>query len=286
MNRTARAIVCCIAALVMTTAMTHAQDACELAFERIGDDWVPSPIDTNTGDLSLIDGGGPHAGALKVEGSTPKSFGVTYYPWRDWTGYETLSFEMFFPPEMPETADVQVYIKDRHYWWYQAFPLHRREGPRAKIAPGEWMNFAIDISEDSEAWEPGGHRKAWHRVLHMPREFGIRIFADDRWQGRVLLDNVRLSGSEPPLGRFEPSGNPPLSYGLDLDLSAQRVPVYEKFEVTFEPGRVYENPFDPEVVDACLAVFDSGQFEFRGDNVGLIWNGELANGESENDGAG
>ncbi|MFO8079072.1 MAG: DUF5060 domain-containing protein [Armatimonadota bacterium] len=249
MNATARAMICCTAAILMTIGMTHAQESVTLDFERVGEDWVPSPIDPNTGQISLVAGDGAHTDLLKVEGSTPKAFGLTYCPWRDWTGYTELSFDLFLPPEMPATADVQVYIKDRHYWWYQAFPLHREGDERAQVTPGEWMSFTIDISEDSVEWQPGGHEKAWHRILHNPREFGIRIFCDEQWQGAALIDNVTLSGSEPPLGRLEPEEHPPLSYGLELDLSASEVPVYEKLELTFDPGRVYENPFDPEVVD-------------------------------------
>ncbi len=227
-----------------------AAQECALEFDRVAEDWVPSPIDENTGELSRIDKTeGPHARALKLPGRTPKSFGVTYYPWRDWTGYTTLSFDMFFPPEVPPTADVQVYIKDRSYWWYQTFPLHGADDTQAPVRPGEWMSFSLDISEDSGIWKPGGHRKAWHRALHRPREFGIRIFCDDRWTGWVLLDKVRLSGWEPPLGRFDPSQTPAQRWGLELDLSAAEVPVYEKLEVTFDPGQVYENPFDPGVVD-------------------------------------
>ncbi|MGD9498424.1 MAG: DUF5060 domain-containing protein [Armatimonadota bacterium] len=239
-----------IACLLLLVSGVAAQHECVLDFDRVGEDWVPSPIDENSGELSRLDRpDGPHARALKVPGSTPKSFGVTCYPWQDWTGYTTLSFEIFFPPEMPPGADLQVYIKDRHYWWYQTFPLHRPDGTREPIRPGQWTSFSLDISEDSGIWEPGGHRKAWHRVLHLPRELGFRIFCDDRWAGWVLIDNVRLSGWEPPLGRFDPTRNPPLAEGLELDLSATQVPVYEKLEVTFDPGRVYENPFDPEVVD-------------------------------------
>ncbi len=247
MQRLPGAIIACLICL-STTAIVAAQEH-TLAFDRLGEDWVPSPIDPGTGTLSRIERDGEHDGALKIEGRTPKSFGVTYYPWRDWTGFTTLNFQMFFPPEMPATADVQVYIKDCHYWWFQTFPLHDEKGRNTGIRPGEWMTFSLDISEDSELWQPGGHRKAWHRILYKPREFGIRVFCDEPWRGWVLLDRVRLSGWEPPLGRFDPETTPRQQWGLQLELNATEVPVYEKLEVTFNPGRVYENPFDPEVVD-------------------------------------
>ena len=247
MQQLLRAIIVCVIATAIAGSVA-AEDV-TLGFDRLGEDWVPSPIDPNSGALSCISNEGPHPGALKIVGRTPKSFGVTYYPWRDWTGYAALSFEMFFPPEMPATADVQVYIKDRHYWWYQSFPLHQEDDKRAPVKPGEWMSFTIDVSNDSEAWQAGGHRKAWFDALLNPREFGIRVFCDDEWRGWVLLDNMRLSGSEPPLGRFDPDATPRLTSGLELDLGATQVPVHEKLEMTFDPGRVYENPFDPEIVD-------------------------------------
>lgn len=247
MPRLTATIIC--AAIMLIAGGARAQE-CPLPFERVGDDWVPSPIDANTGAVSLLDKPeGPHARALKIEGRTPKSFGVTYYPWQDWTGATALSFEMYFPPEMPADADVQVYIKDRHYWWFQAYPLHRADGKRDPVRPGSWMSFTLDVSRAGAVWEPGGHRKAWGEALYRPREFGIRIFADRPWQGWVLLDNVRLTGAELPLGRFDSSAAPRQSWGLELELSTRVVPVYEKLEVTFDPGRVYTNPFDPEVVD-------------------------------------
>ncbi len=245
-----RIVICLIAAVLITATIAHPEETVQLSFERIGEDWLPSPIDPTTTEIAVVEEDEEQrAGALRIEGSTPDSIGVMYIPWRDWTGYTTLSFDMFFPPEMPEWADVQVYVKDRHYWWYQTFPLHSEDEPRAKVSPGEWMTFTLDISEDSEHWEPGGHQKAWHRVLRKPREFGVRVFSDQTWEGAVLLDNVRLSGYEPPLGRFDPQAHPPMSYGIDLELSADEVPVYEKLEISFDHGRVYDNPFDPEVVD-------------------------------------
>jgi len=236
---------------ILTSARATAQEPRSISFERLGQDWVPSPLDAGTGTLAPINKTtGLHTGAIKIPGSTPKSIGVTYYPWADWTGFTTLSFDLFFPPEMPKkSTDVCVYLKDRSYWWYQNWPLHDAKGKHTgRITPGKWRTFQFDISEDSNIWEPGGHEKAWHRALHNPREFGIRIFCDKSWSGAVLLDNVRLSGWEPPLGNMT-ADNTKQSWGLQLDLSARSVPVYEKLEVTFDPGRVYENPFDPNVVD-------------------------------------
>ncbi len=224
----------------------------QLGFERLGQDWVGSPLDEGTGTpMPIAKTSGQHGRAVKVYGATPDAVGITYYPWDDWTGYTKLSFDIFLPPEMPKKAtDICVYIKDRQYWWYQTWPLHDAKGKRTRsIKPGKWVTYTLDISEDSSIWEPGGHKRAWHRSLHNPREFGIRVFCSDEWSGALLLDNVTLSGSDPPLGRIPEGGEVKQSWGLELDVSAASVPVSEKLEITFDPGRVYENPFDPEVVD-------------------------------------
>jgi PAS domain S-box-containing protein/putative nucleotidyltransferase with HDIG domain len=108
----------------------------------------------------------------------------------------------------------------------------------------------------------------------------------------VLQHHERINGSGYPAGLF----------GHDMLLEAKILAVADVTESMashrpYRPAHGLEKAlveltcqrdvlFNPAVVDACLAVFDSGQFEFRGNNVGLIWNGELANGESENDGAG
>ena len=249
MRRHALVLMGCLALGV--AAVVYADAPRVLGFERLGEDWVPSPLDENTGPLALIEkASGAHAGALRIPGSTPKSVGVTYYPWADWTGYTTLSFDVFFPPEMPKTADVCIYIKDRNYWWFQTWPLHGQAGKRTKsITPGQWQHFTLDVSESSSIWEPGGHKKGWYRILHLPREFGIRVFCDKQWSGALLLDQVTLGGWDPPLGKMQADASGKQSWGLDPQVSSGRVPVHEKLEITFDPGRVYENPFDPDVVD-------------------------------------
>ena len=248
--RTGIALGCLLGLLLSSTAAVAERET-TLSFERLGDDWVPSPLDGNTGELSVIaKTTGPHIGAIKIPGKTPKAIGVTYYPWRDWTGYTTLSFDVFFPPEMPKKTDFCVYIKDRQYWWFQTYPLRDpKTGKRARdLKAGSWETYSLDISEDSAIWQPGGHKRSWDRVLYYPREFGIRIFCEKPWQGAVLLDDVLLSGNEPPLGKIPARGNLPTRWDLQLSLSAGEVPVYEKLEVTFKLDRDYANPFDPEVV--------------------------------------
>jgi len=242
----------CLTGLLVNSVAANSQPAMQLDFERLGDDWVASPLDKGTGDLSYIaKTSGPHAGAIKIPGKTPKSLGVTYCPWRDWTGYTNLSFQIFFPPEMPKKADFCVYIKDRQYLWYETFPLRDPKTGKRTTDPksGSWQEYSLDISEDSAIWEPGGHKRSWDRVLYYPREFGIRIFCDKAWEGAVLLDKVRLTGSEPPLGRVPAGAELPTRDGLEVSLSATRVPVYEKLELTFTLDRSHVNPFDPEVVD-------------------------------------
>ncbi len=91
-----------------------------------------------------------------------------------------------------------------------------------------------------------GHRKAWERALYYPREFGIRIFSRQSWNG-TLSDNMRLSGEKRPLGRYTPGPAKLLPYKIKLQPNATQVPMLRKFELTFRLQREYENPYDPQL---------------------------------------
>ncbi|MFO7947983.1 MAG: DUF5060 domain-containing protein, partial [Armatimonadota bacterium] len=188
---------------------------------------------------------------LAVGGRLPGSFGAKYRIWDDWRGFTELTFDLWVPADAPGDLDIFPYIKDKQYWWFQAAPLHDPQtGTRARgLQRGQWQTFTLDISEDSTAWEAAGHQRSWNRVLFYPREFGVRFFGTKEWSGTVRLDNLRLTGNEPPLGPMQ-HGAPGSHRGqLELGQNTDTLAVYEKFEATFEVKRNYENPFDPAVVN-------------------------------------
>lgn len=247
-----------IIALAIMSVVTPAMPQVICNFEEDVDNWAESDVDDGNSSLSIADDGmreGVHA--LAIAGKTPTSFGAKYRPWDNWRGLTTLSFDLKIPADAPKDLDLYVYVKDHQYLWYQTAPLHdMATGKRTRdLKAGKWETFSIDISEDSPVWEPGGHEKSWDRVLHYPREFGIRFFSPTTWSGVVLIDNFEAKGTEPPLGPMS-NGQPGPGRGtINVSPNSETVKVYQKFELTFDVDRDYDNPFDPGIVDV------TGHFE-------------------------
>lgn len=243
-------------ALCAELMLAHA-GAVQFTFDRDVEEWVPSPLDPGSSVSVLNDAPGGRRGVLRIAGHTPPSFGACYHPWDDWRAYQVLSFDLYIPTDAPSDLGVYVYFKDKQYYWYQAPALKDPLTGRMKFKKwrGVWLPISIDISRTSRAWTPGGHKKAWERVLYYPRELGIRAFAKKEWNARILIDNLRLEGHAPPLGRFDPAVKPTVKRGLKVSFSSASVPVYGKLELTFTLDREYENPFDPEVVDVTGRFF-------------------------------
>ncbi len=214
------------------------------------ENWRPSPLDKGS-KVSWMRRWRGANGLLRIAGSTPPSFGAAYMPWRDWRGYRWLKVRLFVPSSAPNDLDVLFYIKDRHYWWYQASLLKDLRTGKRRFTRwrNRWLQVMLNIAPYSTDWQPGGHKKAWYGALRYPREVGIRVFSSKKWRGAILIDTIALSGSAPPLGRFDAS-QPARQMGkLEVQVSARKVPVYEKVEFTFPVQHEYENPFDPRVVD-------------------------------------
>ncbi len=238
-------------ALLLTSGV-WARDPLHWGFEQPDQDWVASPLDPQTQKVARDPGRYSEGKAsLAIVGKLPGSFGVTYYPWHDWTGFTQLSFDLYVPKDIPRDFDLWVYLKDKQYYWYQTAPFRSPQTgkPTGSLRPGQWHTVKLDVSSRSTIWKPGGHRRAWERTLYYPREFGIRVFSRSHWSGVIYLDNVNLTGNAQPLGRFDPGMLRPVAAPLTLRPSAQTVPVYGKFELSFNLDREYENPFDPRVVD-------------------------------------
>lgn len=223
----------------------------EFSFDGGTQDWIASPLDPGSAVSQTASGPDGHRGVLKISGKTPPSFGACYRPWQDWRSYEWLSFDLHVPKDAPDDLSVYVYFKDKQYWWYQTPVLSDPLTGERRYADwrGKWLAVRLDVSADSFIWQPGGHAKAWNRAMFYPREMGIRAFAGKPWNGEMLIDNLCLSGNEPPLGRIDPNRKGYVKHSLQVYPSAASVPVYGKLELTFHVQHEYENPFDPEVVD-------------------------------------
>ncbi len=217
-------------------------------FEGEAPDWVASPVDPATTSVAATAARAARGRqALEVSGKFPGSIGVTYYPWQDWRPYGLLRFQVFVPKGAPDDLDVYVYLKDKQYLWFQTAPFRAPDtGDRvAPLRQDAWNEATVDISPDSQVWEPGGHLKSWDRSLYYPREFGIRFFSHKQWEGSLAIDDVRLIETSGAARVRVPEGEP----SLPIRRNADQVPCYGKLELTFHLDREYPNPFDPAVVD-------------------------------------
>lgn len=269
----------CLLFCLISSGVCWALPPLQWDFETPDSDWTTCALDKGSQKVALsTDRAAGGKSSLAITGTLPGGFGVSYVPWDDWTGYETLSFDLYVPKGTPKEFDVWVYLKDKQYYWYQTAPFRAANGKvLSSFKPGTWMKVKLDVSPTATIWKPGGHRKAWERTLYYPREFGVRFFSRSKWSGTVYLDNVQLTGNKPPLGKYQPgtpkllAGKlkvtptfpPPFREGAGGGTTSDgvppvappkggaggTVPQYRKLELNFNPGRDYANPYDPAVVD-------------------------------------
>jgi len=149
-----------------------------------------------------------------------------------------IEFNLELPPEAPSGLQALFYVRDWDYFWYQKLlPV--------KLVPGRRQRLAVDISPDSRGWEPRGHQGGWNlRVLADPIEVAFRVFGSstgETWCAVGDLAAVPRDDSRPP-------------FISNVRPAADRVAVYEKFEVRFDVPDRYPNPFDGEQVAVSAVI--------------------------------
>lgn len=214
--------------------------------------WSTSDLDAGSHEVRIRPEAGPEGGpALELAGQLPEAFGASYRCWQNWEGYRRLTFRLRVPPEFPPETDLQLYLKDHHYWWYQTYPLHDPRDPQKRrlYAPGQWMTISVSLAPFNTDWQPGGHQKVWYDVTYKPKEFGLRFFGQQPWSGSLQVADPRLEDYQPPLGKEGAAiaGLTPAAPGPVAN--AEEVPQYEKFELTWPVEQYYTNPYDPQVVE-------------------------------------
>jgi hypothetical protein len=206
--------------------------------------WSPYSADPGSQQVQVLPGG---PATVAITGKLPGAFGASCRLWQDWLGYGRLSFAVKVPAGFPADADLQVYLKDFHYYWYQAYPLHTaKAGKNLPYTPGQWQTFTISLRPGSRDWQPAGHQQSWYDAPFRPQEFGVRFFSAKPWSGTVQIGAVSVEGFQPPLANTPQPGGallPPKPVA-----NATTVPQYEKFELTWPVDQLYSNPYDPAVV--------------------------------------
>ena len=152
----------------------------------------------------------------------------------DWTGVRELRVSVGLPDDVPRGTTMLCYLKDEQWNWYQ-------HEPSGSLRSGKTNQIRIDMSPGSENWFPRGHIRQWDGyVAHKIRGFGIKVFNNATWHGKIRIERV--------YGRTGDRAEQPLAV-TGLRVNTDRVPCFEKFEISFDLTRTYANPFDPEEID-------------------------------------
>jgi len=203
------------------------------AVETGANEWRLAETGERLSAVSDAPGGRPTALAIPVKFPQPASAEVRRRS--DWTGCDTLSFDVYVPLEAPADVQAMAYVIDAGYHWYQALN-------RPYLKRGKWNTVSFDISDDSEQWQFTGHFRPWDGYAKRRlRALGIKLISKKVFDGEVFLDNIRVR----PL---RPAGVPEQRL-LNVRTSGSRLERFERFEIAFDLPRTYENPFDPEQID-------------------------------------
>jgi hypothetical protein len=189
--------------------------------------------------------------SLKLDAAFPGHVEVSVKLERaDWSEHNRISLKIFLPADAPRSTQAMLFLKDRDHHWYQ----HLRG---EYLRPGAWNTVSADISGASKAWEYSGHFHPWNGATTREIvEFGIRVFSKDgNYSGAIYLDEIALSddGGNAKAAATALSDN---GFIRNLRVNSATIGRHEKFEVTFELPKDYENPFLPDEV-AVEATFVS-----------------------------
>jgi len=145
-----------------------------------------------------------------------------------------ISYRVFLPENAPYTVKSLFYLKDKDGLWFQSL---REEA----LEPGKWNTHVVDLSNNSVELEPRGHFRQWnHYLSHKMNLFGIKFISVDDYSGPVFVDDIRRYS--------EPEPSEPLRV-MNFRLNESKVERFDRFEITFQLNRSFENVFDPAQVD-------------------------------------
>jgi len=180
------------------------------------------------GDFELL------AKPRDVEVRFPEAVDVEVPLDNDWTSVREVRVLLYLPEDVPRGTTMLCYLKDAQWKWYQYQPPGTLRSGRPNL-------IRIDMRPGVESWFPRGHSRHWDGyVAHRISGFGIKIFNNKSWQGKIRIEGITARTG---LARLRPLAV------TDFRTNARKIPRGEKFEMTFDLTRVYENPFDPDEID-------------------------------------
>lgn len=163
---------------------------------------------------------------------------ITMPPHTNWGKIGMIFFDVMVHGRGIGASKMQVLLsvktgEDRWYQleYYNYLPLKK------------WSTLYADFSGRLSEWLPIGHREEWGGYSRQfIKEFSIRFYDKNSGTADIYLDNVRYTTAETP-----DHSKPTRIAGMYPERT--NVPLYGKFELSFNINKVYTNPFDPEEVD-------------------------------------
>ena len=179
--------------------------------------------------------GTPDEKALRLKGRYPGRAVFWVQPAQelsDWSNNRNLRFRIYIPVDAPSDISATLFVDDSY--------LNRYTHPVfAPLEPGRWNTVRVALGAGNRIWKPDGHSKPWDGYCPQEvRRLGIELSSSSSGDLSVFLDKVELAGEA------DTSSNAI----YHLRQNARNVPLYGKFEITFDAKRAYSNPFDPDVV--------------------------------------
>ncbi len=146
----------------------------------------------------------------------------------------SFSCQVFAPESAGSSLKMLLFLKNKDGLWYQCVRY-------LPLCPGRWSSVEFDLSPESSEVEPLGHFRRWSNGAAAEMEvIGIKLFSEQAFEAPVLIDAIRIRRGE--------AQHRPLAI-TDFRPSAEHVPRFGKFELTFDVNRSFANPFDPAVVE-------------------------------------
>lgn len=205
-------------------------------FEKGTEGWVAAP---DPALLSVADpAGGNSNGALRTMARLPGKAEAWCEARTNWSGFKGVSVRCFVPAGAPEGLRVILVCRDRGRYWYQ-------HESRQRLVPGKWTRIEADLRPAERQWRPVEHRRSWDDYsTQYVRKFGVKVHGSAAYAGPVWIDDVTLI----PYGEDERPDARPASFtwrgGVPVTVNQ-----FGRFEASFELGKAFSNPFDPDVVD-------------------------------------
>lgn len=173
-----------------------------------------------------------------------------------WQGYQTLQLDFILPeglpakaPEtiagqLPEQTYLYVFAKDWDHLWRQVrIPV--------PAEPGPWTVRVPVAGDDAvEQWQSQGHDRPWNPVitralLEMGCAFNLEPGLNAEFAGEILLVGAQLA--DPGL----PQETPIFRH---FSMTPDSPHVGGRYEIAFEYGEWFADPFDPAKTDITAAI--------------------------------